>query len=170
MNDFFLDLSKKENGKYHFNNETVSAGNGSRSPYNIHLLNLNYKNQKIQIKNEIGLGNIGSVSCIIPRSNKLSEFSIRTRSHFFKLFRKDKKSFIIKCQDEKLKDFISKNISLSHLQEYTLNTQFELIIHCTIDNNRYEINAEYNIIFENRENVVLALIQFYKDLINKLYS
>ena len=99
MNHFFEKIARIEKGKYYYNNKIVGSGNGSRSPYIIHLLNIEYKNQKIQIKNELGLGNIGSVSCKLPISNSQFEFSIRTRSHFFKLFKKDKKSFIIKCNN-----------------------------------------------------------------------
>jgi hypothetical protein len=168
MNNFFEKIAEKESGEYYFNNEIVSSGIGSRTPYNIHLLDIVFKNQKIQIKNEIGLGNIGSVSCKLPLNSGLYDFSIRTRSHFFKLFVKDKKSFIIKCNNEKFKKTISENLSIKKLQGYTLNTQFELMIYCKINENSHEIITEYNIIYENRENVLIELIQFYKYLINEL--
>ena len=168
MNDFFLELSKKEGGKYHFKNDNVASGIGSRSPYKVHSLIINYNNHSIKIKNEIGLRNVGSISCKLPIRNNQTEFSIRTRNHFFKLFKKDKKSFIIKCENESFKKSISDNISLHNLEKYTFNTQFELAVYGKADNSEYEIKTEYNLIFENRENVLLALIQFYKDLINRL--
>jgi len=169
LNDFFLELSKKESGKYYFKDDTVASGIGSRSPYKVYNLNIDYKNHKIQIKNEIGLRNVGSISCKLPVSSKQKEFSIRTRNHFFKLFRKDKKSFIIKCKNEHFKKSISDNLSLCNLEKYTFNTQFELTVYGKGDYNGYEIKTEYNLIFENRENVLIALIQFYKDLIKGLY-
>ena len=42
------------------------------------------------------------------------------------------------------------------------------MIYSKINENKYEVITEYNIIFENRENVIIELIQFYKYLINEL--
>jgi len=167
MKKFFLELSKIENGEYKYKEQIISTGMGSRSPYDVHILKINYKDQQIIIKNEIGTANIGSVLCELPISIKQTEFSIRTRSHFFKLFSKDENAFIIKCLNDNLKNYFHTN--LNALEKYTLETQFELSINGALNNSRFEIITEYNLIFENREKVLIALIQLYKDLINNLY-
>ena len=168
MEHFFKELSKKENGKLSFSSKNVASGIGVRSPYDVYNLQLNYKHHKIIIRNEIGVANIGSVFCKIPIYNNQSDFSIRTLSHFFKIFKKDKKSFVIECENANLIKFISSLSSINNLELLTLNTQFELSIYGEYINNGLEIKTEYNLIFENRENVLTELIQFYKDLINKL--
>jgi len=105
----------------------------------------------------------------LPISIKQTDFSIRTRSNFFKLFNNKEKSFIITCKNARLNKVISTNSSLQNLAYFTSKTQFELMVYAKIKNNKYKINTEYNLIFENREKVVIFLIQFYKDLIDELY-
>jgi hypothetical protein len=168
MEHFFKELSEKENGKLNLNFKTISTGIGEYSPYDIYDLQIDYKYQKIKIHTEIGVANIGKMSCKLPIYNDKTDFSILTRSHFFKLFKKDKKSFIIKCENPDLYKFISNLNTIDNLEVLTLNTQFELSIFGTYENNEFNIIAEYNLIYENRGNVITELIQFYKDLITEL--
>ena len=66
MEHFFKELSKKENGKLKLNTQTITTGIGVYSPYDIYDLQIDYKYQKINIHTEIGVANIGKISCKLP--------------------------------------------------------------------------------------------------------
>ena len=168
MNYFLSELTKIENGKYHIDQSVLKMGFGERNPLDLHYSEIDYKNQKIQTKHEIGLSNIGHTNCKLPKSPKLEEFSITTRSHLLRLFFRKNKNLSISSKNKKLQKILSDYESLKRLASLTNDYQFEFMIFSSLINNKYEITAEYNIIFEVRESAHLAFIDFFKAIIDEL--
>lgn len=166
MKDLFKEISEKENGQFKYSEDIVASGIGSKSPHDLYNLSFNYRGKKITITNEIGLSSVGNLSCQFTNNKRLSDFSIRTISHFFKFLINRKKSFIIKCKNTELKHFFSNNKPLKELESLTTNTQFELSIFTERNINHFIVFAEYNILFENRKETLITLINFYKELID----
>jgi hypothetical protein len=168
MNQIFKEIAKKENGKLRIDKQIVSIGFGARSPYNVYTIKVRYKDINIIITNEIGTTAVGTAKCEFPKKIKFQMFEILTRSHFSALFFGKNNRFKITGNNKSLNSFLEKNIATSKILKLVEDTKFQPYIFSSNENEQFKIITEYHLMFPEWPDVITSIIEFYKNLIDRI--
>lgn len=141
-------------------------GFGAREDQEEYHLAFNYNGITISVNCGLGLQSVARITCVLPKSNELNNFEISTRSHLSLLFSSNKNRLKIETQNNILSKMIENNLSYKELESISKRTKFQPLIMGTTKNQTYTIITEYHLIFDERNETFIPLIQFYKDLID----
>lgn len=138
---------------------------GSIIPASTYLLKIYYKDHLIFVENEFGQTDVGKIVVDLMFSN-IPVFEITTRSHFEKFFSRDKTTFKINCQNDALSDYLQRRISIYKLDEIAKTNPFEPHIFTSTTAKSMKVITNYHLKFKDKTEALLALVNFYKSLID----
>jgi len=164
----FREVSKQVNGKYQIKDSKYSVGitSGSVMPVTIHLLRVEYKMNIIDVSYEFGNANVAQILLSTPLNSRLKDVTLNTKSHLGRLFSRNKHPWHIKCKDQTLKDVIERSLDHTGLKHIANNSAFEPEIIGKIDGGRYLLETRFYLGFDNKEESLLPLINFYKFIVD----
>jgi hypothetical protein len=170
MRELFNKIHKIEGGVLDITRDSQFSGRevGVREDQEKYHLVFNYNGITININCGLGLQSVARITCVLPKSNELNNFEISTKSHLSLLFSSNKNRFKIETQNNILSKMIANNLSYKELQSISKQTKFQPLIMGTTKNKTYTITTEYHLIFDERNETFIPLIQFFKDLIDYL--
>ncbi len=163
----FRKIAESENGKFYYHDEDISIGMGVRSPNVIFILDLSYKECPIKIKNTTGTAYYGLITSKILTNNKPLEFELTTRSHLSTLFWRKNDRFKIETDYTTLNQFLKNSTSLSKLNQIAKKTKFHPLIKGEFQSDGYKLTTKYHLEFSDWTQVLVPLINFYKEFIDK---
>lgn len=162
----FQKIAEQEDAIFMFNEDTIDLGNGSRDFDMTYHLSLEYKDRTINIINKTGTTGVGRVVCIISSSQKDSlVFEMITRSHFVSLFFKNR--YKLKTQNPNIKYFLRHSKSFKEMKDIAKRTSFEPTIIGENSEEGFELIIEYHLQFPDWTEVILPIISFYKEFIDR---
>tara|TARA_R110000868_G_scaffold399453_2_gene673202 strand:+ start:3678 stop:4238 length:561 start_codon:yes stop_codon:yes gene_type:complete len=182
MENTFTKLKENENAEFLKSEKKWWNGHAYLPLKNYHL-NYKYLNGKIIIHYEfrqsefskpsmIDGGAFGDrhncqVKCKIEIDKSFLNFSISERGILAKLFnRKPDLNYVIKCNNENLKNFLKRNQNLKDIFTIVENSpEFSPLIEAKMKNGNYELNIMYNTQQKN-ENALNSINEFCKNLID----
>ncbi len=169
MKEVFEEIALHENGVLKCFDNNYSNFDGSKIFSTVYKLELNYKEHKILIVNELGQQNIGSVELKIELGTKISNFEISSRSHFWKLFNKRSNILKVECNNVSLKSTLEKLIINTGLEKIAKENLFQPNIFTkSNDYKDLAIITEYHLNFPDKKGALISLIQFYKQIIDNI--
>ena len=133
-----------------------------------HYLNVPYKGQLIQIMFDLCEFDVAEASTVLFPETETFEFEIEPRGQLARLLFKRKCGWTIKCIDEEMRIGIENQIISSKLDQLIDQTRFEPFITGKFEKFGYKIHTKYSLAFNNKEESVLPMINFYKGMIDFL--
>ncbi len=128
-------------------------------------LRINYRNQIIDVLNEIGDIKLGKINCTLTKKLKLPEFKIGNRNRFLNLINRNVNLLKINCDNKDFENYIQNSLIELGLEEIAEDSQFEPTINGKQKEN-YEVTTIYSLSFDRKKDVIKPLINFYKSLID----
>lgn len=153
------------NCEFSYRDFKFSAHISARIPASEYKLKIHYKEHLIFVENEFGQTDMGKFAVDLMFSN-IPVFEITTRSHFVKFFSRDKTTFKINCQNDTLSDYLQRRISMCKLDEIAKTNPFEPHIFTSTTTKSMKVITSYHLKFKDRTEALLALVDFYKSLID----
>lgn len=95
-------------------------------------------------------------------------FQIERRNHFDLLFRRKKNPWKIKCTDDLLLHKLQTILRTSGIDDLADQEAFEPTITGEVIDGSYSIHAIYSIAFNRKEESIMPMINFFKQLIDKI--
>lgn len=162
----FREVSKKVNGQYQIKDSKYSVGTGSVIPVTIHLLRVEYKMNVIDVSYEFGNSNVAQILLSIPLNSRLKDVKLSTKSHLGRLFSRNKHPWRITCKDQKLKEVLERSLDHAGLKHIADNSAFEPELVGKTDGGCYLLETRFYLGFDNKEESLLPVINFYKSIID----
>ncbi len=162
----FEEVSKEVNGIYKIKDSKHSAGMGSKMPVTEHFLRVDYKSNIIDVKYEFGNTNVAQIVSSIQCKRSLTSITLSTKSHFGRLFSKSKHPWKIKCKDDNVKVLFEETLEHNGLKRIAEEKAFEPEIEGHLDGKTYTLKTKFYLGFDNKEESLLPLINFYKGIID----
>ena len=162
----FIEISNLLNCKYEVKDFIVEGSLGSKLPITIHNLQVAHKGIFINIKYEFGNSNVGEIKIKIRTENKLTEFEVGTTDNFLRLITFEKRIWKIKCKNINIENHLIKSLKSFGLTQMAQETTFEPQIIGKNENDSYIIYTKFYLGFNNKENSLLPMIEFHKNLID----
>jgi hypothetical protein len=181
MEKIFTKLKENENSEFRKNEKKWWNGHAYLPLINYHLnykylkgeiiINYEFRQSEFSKPSMIDGGAFGDrhncqVNCKITTEKNYTNFSISERGILAKLFNKKTELFYeVKCNDEKLKNFLLENKNLNKMFIIVENSpEFSPCIEAKIKKEKYELNIMYNTQQKNG-NVLNLINEFCKNLI-----
>lgn len=164
----FQEISQELNGNYQHETKKYNGGMGARLPVTLHRLDIDYNGSSIDVKYEFGNLNLGKFLCTIKSGKRIPDFKIETRSNLGRLFTKGRSPWKIKCSDGLLAEKIKLFLKETDLEKIVQETSFEPSIIGETDQTGFNVKMQFYLGFENKEESILPIINFYKKMIDHL--
>lgn len=161
MEDILQKIAQRENGSFEENEIKEASHGGSYTTISYYYLTLDYKEHHIELRNELGNSNTGSVKVSFGKK-ALEKFVITNRSHFWRLFNKKSNILKIKTVDSILSLRLEGLLEKSLLEHYSRENLFEPKIYNIVDGETMVLVTDYHLEFDDKRNITEALINFYK--------
>lgn len=146
-------------------NDTKVTGHiGSFIGISKYQIELEHKNYLIEIDNELGNQNLGSVRMDL-QGQHIPSFKISTRNHFLNLLTLKKEMLKISTNDSVFKSKIEQAIKHSKLEEIAQKNSFEPEISLKFMNSKPYLETNYSLQFEDKIGGLQAIVDFYKSII-----
>jgi hypothetical protein len=147
-------------------NDTKVAGHiGSFIAISKYRIELEHKNYLIEIDNELGNHNLGSVRMDL-HGQHIPSFKISTRNHFLNLLTRKKEMLKISTNDYVFKSKIEQAIQESKLEEIAQKNSFEPEISLKSMNGQPYLETIYSLQFEDKIGGLQAIVDFYKLMVS----
>lgn len=162
----FTEISNSLGGEYFF---SETRGKGITDTYHTtdyHKLIIPYKESEIIAIYEFGNRSTATITTKSSFRNIPISFNISKRNHFFKLFNKNTKSLKVSSQNKNTQIKIEDALFNSGLEKIASDTVFEPMIKLSQNKDEIEVFTIFYLGFQNKENSILPIINFYKDLID----
>ncbi len=167
MNEQFEKLAKEiPNCTFSYKDYKVLGRSlGARYPASLYQLRIEYQNHIIIAENELGHTDLGRVVTVI-NNDRFPAFELETRNKFFKLFSRNKTTFVIKSENDSLKNFIEQRIRISGIDQIEEENVFEPQMRTELKEGKTVIITTYHMQFVDKIGAIHALIKFYQGLID----
>ena len=129
-------------------------------------LEVTHKNQVIQIIYKLSNNQTGLLSCKLEERFRLPKFRVTYRSHFWRIFNKNKNLLKVECAENNFSKFLQEKLSSLQIEETARKFLFEPTLLGSKENNHYELKTSYHLAFPDKKNILRPLIDFYKCLID----
>lgn len=171
MNEVFEEIAKQENCEFKTHAEKYAIPNGTRFFVYHYFLKIEYKNHFINITNELGNHNMGKMEMALMPTENIAECSITSRSPFARLFNKKLNMLKVECVDPVFNKYLQDLLFSTNLENLARENRFEPRISFSLNqNNDMLLTTDYHLEFNNKKDVLLSLIKFYKAIVTHLQT
>jgi hypothetical protein len=169
MNEVFEEIAKHENCEFKTHAEKYAILNGTRIFVYHYFLKIEYENHFINITSELGNHNIGKIEMAIIPTENISEFLITSRSLYVRLFNKKLNILKVECRDSRFNKYLQGLLFSTNLENLARENRFEPQISFSLNQNKgMLLTTDYHLEFNNKKDVLLSLIKFYKAIVTHL--
>lgn len=168
MKQFFEQLVASENGRFSVKENKYMGGiePGSYTFSDTYTAVFEHRGIIIELINELGHQNLGKIRCSLPKQAEKKVFSMETKGQFYQLMHRRELPILINTEFPPLYNRIEVSNPFHHLCERAKADRFEPEIKGFNKNDEYIIECVYHLAFNNKELVLIPLIQFFKTLID----
>lgn len=166
ISDIFMNACSELNYQYSHHSYHVKGNMGAFMPITKHHLDVSHKNQNILITYDFGSHNLAKYEINMPIKQLVPEMNVDTVEHFFRMFKKDKCPWKIKCQDPTFKADVIHLLKQSGLLKMAEDTSFEPNIKCQMKKGEIQIKTNFYLGFEGKASSIKHVVEFHKDLID----
>lgn len=170
MEEIFKEISEEEKCNFTVTRENEYAHTLFASFIGLRIssliLNIEYKGHNIQVVNKVGDHKMGEIKCELLSSLILSNFDIKYKSHYWRLFNRKSNILTIKSDNQKLNQYLQDKLISSRLENISRKSQFEPTITGFRNDKHYNISTSYSLQFHHKREVLKPLISFYKSIID----
>lgn len=162
-------LAKSFDGAHFHHHETkvkVKYSFGVHVTLSKFTISIPYKNHIIHIENEFGTSNLGTVKMRNEKS-LMPEFEIKSQSHLKNLFLRRNKRLRVNCNDSRFKFILEQALVRSGADEVAKNNSFEPFTKVKKIEDLQFIITQYHLQLKDKIGAVIALIEFYKEIVDK---
>lgn len=169
MKEIFAAIAKQENGYYEVIDSKYDGSGGSKVFVSYYNLEIDYKAHHIHIKYEMGNHNIAKIAMELLPGEMLPEFTITNRSHYYRLFHRKANILKVETGNITFKKYIEDLLISTNLEMLARGNLFEPVIGISRQEKTTKIlTTEFHLVFENKKDVLYALIAFYKSIVDWL--
>ncbi len=166
----FQEIATEVNGIYKINDAKYNGGRSGVIPVTEHLLRVEYKSNIIDVKYEFGNTNVAQVVSTFQCKRILTPFQLSTKSHFGRLFSKNKSPWKVKCHDKEVKYLFERLLNSAGLKQMAEERAFEPELIGTLAGQKYTLKTKFYLGFDDKEESLLPMINFYKMVIDYVSS
>lgn len=168
MKQHFEQLTTLENGRFSVKENKHMGGihPGSYTFSDVYTAFFEYRGIVIELMNELGHQNIGTIRCTLPKQSENKVFSMETKGQFYQLIRRRERPILINADFPPLHNHIEISTPFHHLCERAKADRFEPEIKGFNKDQQYLIECVYHLAFNNKELVLIPFIQLFKSLID----
>ncbi|WP_196890133.1 hypothetical protein [Aureivirga sp. CE67] len=165
----FLEISEELNCNYKIvNKEIDDYFLGRKLSVNDYYLEIEHQNSVIFLCYELANQSMAKVTVEVELNHFKENFEISTRSHFQRLFVKNKSPWKINCPNAEFKKKLLTILDKNELSDFAQKTSFEPIIYGKRAFNKIKIETKFSLAFENKENSIIPVINYHKRMIEFL--
>ena len=168
MKEVFAAVAKHENGQYEVIDSKFDGSGGSKMFVSYYHLDIDYKDHRIHISYEMGNHNMAKIEMQLLPGEIIPEFSITNRSHYYRLFYRKANILKVKSTNITFKKYLEDLLLSTNLEMLARENLFEPQIGIVRKETTKVLNAEFHLVFGDKEGVLHALISFYKGIVDRL--
>ncbi len=165
MEHIYQEIAQKLNGDFSFTQQKITMADGTRDLQFIYNIKIPYMNEVILVRHHEGVLTMGDVFVEFKSNIPEADFSITSYSIFERFFKRNKPAFRIK--GKRSKPFIEKNEALKKVLDLCKSTAFEPTINGIEGQTHFSILTEYNLLMEDKVEMIIPLVTFYKSFMDK---
>ncbi len=162
----FTKISTLIGAKYEYREEVVKSLPNTSHPITYHEMSFPYGQHLIEMEYEFGNTNIATIKCKLSSKKKHYFFSLKKMNHIKKLFSKQKNSLKVINPDQNIRLKIEEILNKTGLEKIAQDTLFEPKVEFKSSENEIKIITKFYLGFDNKENSIVPIIDFYKKLID----
>ena len=168
MKTVFENVAKELQCTYECKDDKYTGFNRSLATVSTHQLSIEYKDCIIDVQYEFGKTNLAEIKTTIKSDQRLFGFSVRSGNHFVRLFTKKGEMLKVKTENKGLKVEILKLLKDNNLEKMANDTAFEPEIDSKFLDGHYIIDTKFYLGFDNKEDSIIPIVNFYKGMIDYL--
>lgn len=161
----FEKAAKEYGGTYTSEHFKTSGQPGSSIPISIHNLVVELHTIPVTFRYELGNTNLATVTVAVPTTKPIANFTLETRSHIARLFRKRRQPWIIKTPSKQVSNQLTALLANAGFTKIAEDTSFEPTIKGTYSKGIYSIFTRFYLGFDHKEEALLPAIRFHQQLI-----
>ena len=167
MKEILAAVAEQEKGDFDFTEAMFNGFRGSKVFVTYYRLKLDYKGNTITINYELGNHNMAKIEMEIKNTEAIPEFLVNNRSQYYRLLYRKANILKIECNDVVFKKFIEELFFSTNLELIARDNLFEPKIRCSLtDNGLKTLVTDFNVAFSDKKGALLALIDFYKSIVD----
>ncbi|NDI98345.1 hypothetical protein GWA97_04585 [Flavobacterium sp. LaA7.5] len=169
MREVFAAIAKQENGEFKVTDATYNGFRGAKVFVSYYHLETDYKMHRISIDYEMGNHNMAKIEMQLLPGEAIPELSITNRSHYYRLFYRKANILKVESTNITFKRYVENLLFSTNLEMLARENLFQPKMVTSLNENRTKsFITEFHLAFENKRDVLYALIAFYKGIIDSL--
>ena len=166
----FKKLASTYDCNFHISEDKVSGEAGSYLKITIYSIKIPYLKSIINISYEFGNHNMAKFETTITTKNPIPEIELTTRSHFSRLLRSKENLWMTQCKNKAVEKTLFNNLKTTGLTKLAQQEAFEPIIKGDYKNDIYNFSTSFYLGFNNKEESMEPVVEFYKKMLEYLYT